>query len=50
MDIEIIKTHLKDTVNQYMQTDVQTDKERLLLQDVFLDKNKEVYRLMGIIR
>jgi hypothetical protein len=49
MDVNKAKTHLKNTIDLYMDAEEQ-DKSRLLLQDVFIDDNKEVYRLIGIIR
>lgn len=48
MDSNIVKTHISKVIDTYMHPE--KDKEHLLLQDVFIDDNKEVYRLIGIIR
>ena len=49
MNNEQVKTHLKKVLDKYMRPSTQ-DKESLLLQDSFINENKEVYRLVGIIR
>lgn len=49
MNAETIKEHLRETLKSYMREQQDLQKP-VLLQDVFLDENKEVYRLLGIIR
>lgn len=48
MNSNIVKKHISKVLNEYMGSE--KDKDYLLLQDVFIDDNKEVYRLIGIIR